>query len=100
MDYLPKGEGIPKQFGGFNVTVKQITEKSDFVETILSITNGKVRKHFSFFLSNVFFFFPHCTESKNYLLNVFFLFIHVIECCLFTRGYTLEIHFVERTRYA
>ena len=66
MDYLPKGEGIPKQFGGFNVTVKQITEKSDFVETVLSIADGKVRKRFSFFLPNVFFFFPRCTEPKNY----------------------------------
>ena len=66
MDYLPKGEGISKQFGGFNVTVKQITEKSDFVETVLSIANGKVRKRFPFFLPNVFFFFPRCTEPKNY----------------------------------
>lgn len=66
MDYLPKGEGISKQFGGFNVTVKQITEKSDFVETVLSIVDGKVRKRFPFFLPNVFFFFPRCTEPKNY----------------------------------
>ena len=66
MDYLPKGEGISKQFGGFNVTVKQINEKPDFVETVLSIADGKVRKRFSFFLLNVFFFFPHYTEPKNY----------------------------------
>ena len=66
MDYLPKGEGISKQFGGFNVTVKQINEKPDFVETVLSIADGKVRKRFSFFLPHVFFFFPHCTEPKNY----------------------------------
>ena len=66
MDYLPKGEGISKQFGGFNVTVKQINEKPDFVETVLSIADGKVRKSFSFFLPNVFFFFPRCTEPKNY----------------------------------
>ena len=66
MDYLPKGEGISKQFGGFNVTVKQITEKSDFVETVLSIAGGKVRKRFPFFLPNVFFSFPRCTEPKNY----------------------------------
>lgn len=66
MDYLPKGEGISEQFGGFNVTVKQINEKPDFVETVLSIADGKVRKRFSFFLFNVFFFFPHCTEPKNY----------------------------------
>lgn len=59
MDYLPKGEGISKQFGGFNVTVKQINEKPDFVETVLSIADGKVRKRFFFLLFNVFFFFPH-----------------------------------------
>ena len=58
MDYLPKGEGISKQFGGFNVTVKQITEKSDFVETVLSIADGKVRKRFFFFYSMYFSFFP------------------------------------------
>ena len=66
MDYLPKGEGISKQFGGFNVTVKQINEKPDFVETVLSIADGKVRKRFSFFLPHEFFFFPRCTEPKNY----------------------------------
>ena len=65
MDYLPKGEGISKQFGGFNVTVKQINEKPDFVETVLSIADGKVRKRFSFFLLNVFFFFPVVQSPKT-----------------------------------
>ena len=43
VDYLPKGQGKSKQFGGINVTVKQITEKADYVLTILSIVEGKVR---------------------------------------------------------
>ena len=42
MDYLPKGQGNSKQFGDINVTVKQITEKADYVLTILSIVEGKV----------------------------------------------------------
>ena len=75
MDYLPKGEGIPKQFGGFNVTVKQITEKSDFVETVLSITNGKVRKHFSFFLIQCIFLFSPLYRVQK-LLTERFLFVY------------------------
>lgn len=65
MDYLPKGEGISKQFGGFNVTVKQITEKSDFVETVLSIADGKVRKRFLFFYPMYFSFFPVVQSPKT-----------------------------------
>lgn len=65
MDYLPKGEGISKQFGGFNVTVKQINEKPDFVETVLSIADGKVRKRFSFFYPMYFSFFPVVQSLKN-----------------------------------
>lgn len=65
MDYLPKGEGISKQFGGFNVTVKQINEKPDFVETVLSIADGKVRKRFSFFYSMYFSFFPIVQSPKT-----------------------------------
>ena len=42
MDYLPKGQGNSKQYGGINVTVKQITEKAHYVLTILSIVEGKV----------------------------------------------------------
>ena len=42
MDYLPKGQGNSKQFGDINVTVKQITEKADYVLTILNIVEGKV----------------------------------------------------------
>lgn len=42
VDYLPKGQGNSKQFGDINVTVKQITEKADYVLTILSIVEGKV----------------------------------------------------------
>ena len=66
MDYLPKGEGISKQFGGFNVTVKQINEKPDFVETVLSIADGKVRKSFSFFFYPMYFsFFPIVQSPKT-----------------------------------
>lgn len=65
MDYLPKGEGISKQFGGFNVTVKQINEKPDFVETVLSIADGKVRKRFSFFFPICIFFFPVVQSPKT-----------------------------------
>ena len=43
VDYLPKGQGNTKQFGGINVTVKQITEKADYVLTVLSIVEGKVK---------------------------------------------------------
>lgn len=42
VDYLPKGQGNSKQFGDINVTVKQITEKADYVLTILSIVERKV----------------------------------------------------------
>jgi len=52
VDYLPKGQGNSKQFGGISVTVKQITEKADYVLTILSIVDGKVRNSY-FLLSNV-----------------------------------------------
>jgi len=51
VDYLPKGQGNSKQFGGISVTVKQITEKADYVLTILSIVDGKVKNTF-FLLSN------------------------------------------------
>ena len=50
MDYLPKGQGNSKQFGGISVTVKQITEKADYVLTILSIVDGKVKNTFFCYL--------------------------------------------------
>ena len=75
MDYLPKGEGISKQFGGFNVTVKQITEKSDFVETVLSIADGKVRKRFPFFFTQcIFLFSPLYRAQKLLTERTFFVY--------------------------
>ncbi|XP_078351651.1 uncharacterized protein LOC144636335 [Oculina patagonica] len=41
IDYLPKEHGSTKQFGSIDVTVKQITEKPDYILTILSIVEGK-----------------------------------------------------------
>ena len=43
MDYLPKGEGNTKTCGGFDVTIKQITEKADYILTVLSLVEAKVR---------------------------------------------------------
>ena len=46
MDYLPRGDGNAKAFGGIHVTVKQITQKSDYTLTTLRIANNKVRVDF------------------------------------------------------
>ena len=42
MDYLPRGEGSAKSFGGIEVTVKQITKKADYTVTTLNIADSKV----------------------------------------------------------
>ena len=42
MDYFPKGEGNSKRFGAVDVTIKQITQKADYVLTVLSIAESKV----------------------------------------------------------
>ena len=42
MDYLPRGEGSAKTFGGIEVTVKQITKKADYTVTTLNIADSKV----------------------------------------------------------
>ena len=42
MDYLPKGEGNAKRFGGIDVTVKQIVKKADYTLTTLNIADSKV----------------------------------------------------------
>ena len=42
MDYLPRGEGSAKSFGGISVTVKQITKKADYTVTTLNIADSKV----------------------------------------------------------
>lgn len=44
MNYLPKGEGNTKSFGGFAVTIKQISKKPDYTLTILSIADSKVSR--------------------------------------------------------
>ncbi len=50
IDYLPKDQGSTKQFGGIDVTVKQITENPDYILTDLSIVEGKVRRKLPFFV--------------------------------------------------
>lgn len=42
MDYLPRGEGNTKNFGGIDVTVKQIVKKADYTLTTLNIADSKV----------------------------------------------------------
>jgi len=42
MDYLPRGEGNTKSFGGIDVTVKQIVKKADYTLTTLNIADSKV----------------------------------------------------------
>jgi len=42
MDYLPRGEGNTKSFGGIDVTVKQIVKKADYILTTLTIGDSKV----------------------------------------------------------
>ena len=42
MDYLPKGEGNTKSFGGIEVTVKQIMKKADYTISTLNIADSKV----------------------------------------------------------
>ena len=42
MDYLPRGEGSAKNFGGIEVTVMQITKKADYTVTTLNIADSKV----------------------------------------------------------
>ena len=42
MDYLPRGEGSTKSFGGIEVTIRQISKKADYVWTTLSIADSKV----------------------------------------------------------
>ena len=42
MDYLPRGEGNTKSFGGIEVTIKQISKKADYVLTTLSVADSKV----------------------------------------------------------
>ena len=44
MDYLPRGEGNTKSFGGIEVTVKQIVKKADYTITTLNIADSKVIK--------------------------------------------------------
>jgi len=41
MDYLPRGEGNTKNFGGIDVTVKQIVKKADYTLTTLNIADSK-----------------------------------------------------------
>lgn len=41
MDYLPKGEGNTKSFGGIEVTVKQIMKKADYTISTLNIADSK-----------------------------------------------------------
>lgn len=42
MDYLPRGEGNTKNFGGIDVTVKEIVKKADYTLTTLNIADSKV----------------------------------------------------------
>lgn len=42
MDYLPRGEGNTKNFGGIDVTIKQIVKKADYTLTTLNIADSKV----------------------------------------------------------
>ena len=42
MDYLPRGEGNTKSYGGIDVTVKQIVKKADYTLTTLNIADSKV----------------------------------------------------------
>ena len=42
MDYLPRGEGNTKSFGGIEVTIKQIAKKADYTLTTLNIADKKV----------------------------------------------------------
>ncbi|KAL9986464.1 hypothetical protein ACROYT_G000618 [Oculina patagonica] len=41
MDYLPRGEGNTKSFGGIEVTIKQIVKKADYTLTTLNIADNK-----------------------------------------------------------
>ena len=43
---MPKGEGNSRQFGAFDISIKQVTEKADYILTVLSITESKVRLFF------------------------------------------------------
>ena len=42
MNYLPRGEGNTKNFGGIEVTIKQIVKKADYTLTTLNVADGKV----------------------------------------------------------
>lgn len=42
--YLPKGEGDSKRYGSIDVTVNQITDKGDYIMTVLSIVETKVNQ--------------------------------------------------------
>ena len=42
MDYLSRGEGKNKSFGGIDVTIKQIVKKADYTLTTLSLADSKV----------------------------------------------------------
>ena len=48
-DYLPKGEGNSRRFGAFDISIKQVTEKADYILTVLSITESKVSFCFASF---------------------------------------------------
>ena len=47
MDYLPRGEGNTKSFGGIEVTIKQVVKKADYTMTILNVADSKVDCNFS-----------------------------------------------------
>lgn len=47
MNYLPRGEGNTKSFGGIEVTIKQIVKKADYTMTILNVADSKVDCNFS-----------------------------------------------------
>ena len=43
--YLPEAEGHSMRYGSIDVTVNQITDKGDYVMTVLSIAETKVNKY-------------------------------------------------------
>ena len=42
MNYLPRGEGNTKSYGGIEITVKHISQKSDYTLTTLRMSDSQV----------------------------------------------------------
>ena len=68
MDYLPRGEGNTKSFGGIEVTIKQISKKADYAWTTLSIADSKVHcnhvKQFENFIEKKYIFLNLQSEDS------------------------------------